>query len=245
MISNYEIIQNTPQKGDILYVKRTLYSHYGIYVGDGKVIHFAANAGAETNASKADIHETTVWDFLKGGKLFVLKDPVGLKPFPADVIVQRAKSKLDKCKGEYNLVSNNCEHFAFWCRYGEPYSHQVENVADFIASLLMIPVVLLQIASGENLVPKIEHRYTTTLRKVSLADIVVYFKRQENINLLQTNRNYIAVCLKKSNFSKIELTYGIYDSKKSEIVKFETCFAEELDEELKQLFNDRDMIIIN
>ena len=44
-----------PRPGDILYVSRGLYKHYGIYTGNGKVIHFAPLAGAEINAENAAI----------------------------------------------------------------------------------------------------------------------------------------------------------------------------------------------
>ena len=33
------------QAGDIIGVKRFLYSHYGVFVGDGKVIHYSGDGG--------------------------------------------------------------------------------------------------------------------------------------------------------------------------------------------------------
>ena len=32
---------------------------------------------------------------------------------------------------KYNLVTNNCEHFAMWCKTGEAFSGQVMRIAGF------------------------------------------------------------------------------------------------------------------
>lgn len=40
--------------------------------------------------------------------------------------IQRARSRLGEAK--YNLVTNNCEHFAIWCKTGVSESHQVNDV---------------------------------------------------------------------------------------------------------------------
>ncbi|KAF8386221.1 hypothetical protein PRIPAC_75363 [Pristionchus pacificus] len=47
--------------------------------------------------------------------------------FRPDEIVERAKSKLGE--GGYNFVTNNCEHFANYCRYGKKRSGQVNDTA--------------------------------------------------------------------------------------------------------------------
>lgn len=42
---------------------------------------------------------------------------------------------------EYNIVQNNCEHFAVLCRYGRKWSDQVNNffkaIVDFIVSVMV------------------------------------------------------------------------------------------------------------
>ena len=47
--------------------------------------------------------------------------------YSAEEIVRRAKSKLGYY--EYNTLTNNCEHFATWCRYGEFLSKQETRMA--------------------------------------------------------------------------------------------------------------------
>jgi hypothetical protein len=50
----------------------------------------------------------------------------GLEPFDPDVIVARARNFLrdDLIVGYYHLLTQNCEHFATMCRYGEGFSLQ-------------------------------------------------------------------------------------------------------------------------
>ena len=46
----------------------------------------------------------------------------------AEDVVNRARSKLEEKK--YNLFSNNCEHFAMWCKTGISSSEQVKNMKE-------------------------------------------------------------------------------------------------------------------
>lgn len=113
--------------GDVLVVDRLLYKHYGVYCGDDKIVHFAADGENELDASKAFVQETTLAEFSKDG---IVTAEVRNKPsLSPKQTVQRALSQVGKQKGEYNLVFNNCEHFANWCKYGEHHSRQVVNVA--------------------------------------------------------------------------------------------------------------------
>jgi hypothetical protein len=118
------MLNHSPRPGDILYVNRGLYLHYGLYAGDGRVIHFAPLSGGEINAENAVIHETTLEAFSKGGELKI--DKKVKASYPREEIVRRARKQIG-AKG-YNLVFNNCEHFARWCKSGTSESKQVENV---------------------------------------------------------------------------------------------------------------------
>ena len=66
-----ELIKQQPMPGDVIYASRGLYKHYGIYIGNGRVVHFAALGGNELDASKAEIVETSLAEFLKGADLAV------------------------------------------------------------------------------------------------------------------------------------------------------------------------------
>ena len=125
---------NTIRPGDVISVARTvlhikkLYRHYGVYVGNNRVVHFTAlGRGCEINPWLAYVQETTLEAFLAGGEYTV--EPCRFSTFERSVIVERARSFVGKGKGTYNLFINNCEHFAVWCATGDYHSSQVEAVA--------------------------------------------------------------------------------------------------------------------
>ena len=122
-----------PIFGDHIKVNRGLYSHHGIYVSDDYVIHFAPpmNLGV-IDAASAKIIITNLKDFLNGGLLEVRIfsfDELKQKRNPQDV-VNYAFSKVGE--GGYNIISNNCEHFANECLFGKKKSNQVDSVLSFV-----------------------------------------------------------------------------------------------------------------
>ena len=50
--------------------------------------------------------------------------------YSSEETVQRAYSRLGEKK--YSLISNNCEHFAIWCKTGRAQSSQVRQVAGYV-----------------------------------------------------------------------------------------------------------------
>jgi hypothetical protein len=123
--------RNAPHTGDIISVNRRLYKHYGIYVTDSSVIQFAPKKGFELNPDDADIVETTLAEFLKGGELCI--DRSNDRAFSPSETVRRARSQIGTQKGKYDLVFHNCEHFARWCKYGIAESRQVQYVVAGLA----------------------------------------------------------------------------------------------------------------
>jgi len=183
--------------GDIIAVSRKLpYQHFAVYIGDNKVIHFAAQNGDWGGKdNKITIHEAPFEEFLRDSTEFEIlefdekrHEPmryVGLMPlgkamkgfsvigtginiipslgvilngmeiyknlkyhlYTPEETVQRAKEVAGKCVQEgkafevyfngkkYNLVFNNCEHFAIWCKTGIHESKQVDKIIKFIASI--------------------------------------------------------------------------------------------------------------
>ena len=107
--------------GDHIYVKRLLYSHHGIYAGDGKVIHYT---GEEKEKKDPSVRETDIDGFLKGGKL---KKRNYKRRLPSSETLSLANEHLsDK---NYSLTLNNCEHFATYCATGKKKSNQVRKAA--------------------------------------------------------------------------------------------------------------------
>ena len=122
-----------PVFGDHIRVNRGLYSHHGIYANDDCVIHFAppSNTGA-IDASTAEVVMTDLASFLNGGLLEVRVfdiEELKTKRNPQDII-NYAFSRIGD-KG-YNLISNNCEHFANECLFGVKKSNQVDSILSFL-----------------------------------------------------------------------------------------------------------------
>ena len=128
------MIEQTPQPGDVIFVQRKwkgvpTYKHYGVYIGDDgalqeQVIHFRGKE-KDIAFAEADIIQTSLQDFLKEGELKIQnRNLKGWEPFPAEVIISKAKQECGQKKGTYNVIYNNCEHFANECRFGKHYSFQ-------------------------------------------------------------------------------------------------------------------------
>ena len=117
-------------KGDCIYVYRNfgalegVYKHYGIDCGDGTVIHYRKPSEV--------IEQTSMATFSQGNPIYVAQYSKGFAYIP-DVVVERAKSRLGE--HDYNLLSNNCEHFACWCKTGISNSKQIRNYLPAITTL--------------------------------------------------------------------------------------------------------------
>jgi hypothetical protein len=106
--------------GDHIKVKRRLrYYHHGIDIGKNRVIHFTGEPGRKKDAS---IEETSLEEFLNGGKIKIVKYSECFNP---QETVEIAKKFLSE--SGYNLFWNNCEHFARYCKTGEKKSEQVKD----------------------------------------------------------------------------------------------------------------------
>lgn len=112
-------IDAEPPMGAHLVTLRRGYAHHGIYIGEGKVVHYAGFAGS---LHRGPVEETTLEAFAAGYPIAVKANPcaryVGLEA------VARARSRLGE--DNYRLLTNNCEHFCTWCLHGEGRSEQVE-----------------------------------------------------------------------------------------------------------------------
>lgn len=124
-------VQKNPVMGDHLRVKRMggIYTHHDIYVSDNEVIHFTGtDDDSIMDSSKNRVISSDLNFFLKGGELEVKEytDEEFQDLYAPDQIVAYARSCLGD--GDYNVIFNNCEHFANVCTLGRFRSHQVERL---------------------------------------------------------------------------------------------------------------------
>lgn len=137
IVTNFKVAKDTIQSisnekreaqyGDIIGVSGNFmgykYEHYGIYIGNNKVIHFCSNTG---KAEDTKIQETNMGAYFKNGEYFVLNVASTSKFTPEDT-VKRAKERLGF--KSYDLLQNNCEHFALWCKTDNCESYQINNLS--------------------------------------------------------------------------------------------------------------------
>jgi hypothetical protein len=98
------------------------YTHHGLYIGEGKVIHYAGRSKDET-ATDSTIQITSLENFSAG---------YGRTPrehahprYTGQQVVDRALKRLGE--DGYHLFGNNCEHFCNWAIDGVHESGQVER----------------------------------------------------------------------------------------------------------------------
>ncbi|VDL80059.1 unnamed protein product [Nippostrongylus brasiliensis] len=129
------------QLGDLLEFRR----HWAVFIGRHEdvplVVHLSGDDGDFDKFSRSDgkLDSLSSASLSKGIRAQVRCDPIDAvaggdlvrvnnehdidhQPFPPRIVVERATMKLGE--GNYNIVSNNCEHFVKWCRYGNSISRQ-------------------------------------------------------------------------------------------------------------------------
>src|SRR3990170_970877 len=111
----------TPPLAAHLVTPRSGYTHHGIYVGCGKVVHYA---GLSRSWRSGPVEEVTLAEFACGRSIRVR--PCSNPQFDPSEVVARARSRLgEDC---YQVLTNNCEHFCEWCLRGKNRSSQVDRI---------------------------------------------------------------------------------------------------------------------
>lgn len=139
------------RRGDLLEVPRTIFTHYGIYLGEHKVAHLIPDIlPVLTNDQRlistvisnkrlilgciyrcATVRVDTLEDFAYGSKIRVnsMDKIMKSKVFSNEDVANRAEQLIGGIP--YSLLWNNCEHFVTYCRYGTAASRQTEKVGPF------------------------------------------------------------------------------------------------------------------
>nr|XP_033791109.1 lecithin retinol acyltransferase-like [Geotrypetes seraphini] len=160
------------RKGDLLQVPRTLFIHFGIYLGDNRVAHMMPDIlpvlsndtsliqkvvtnkrlilGVLTKVARVRVD--TVEDFAYGGSILINHMDHSFKNqlLPNEEVAQRAEKLVGSIP--YSLLWNNCEHFVTYCRYGTPVSFQTDKFCETVKMVIrdqrsVLVSVLLGLAS--------------------------------------------------------------------------------------------------
>ena len=90
-----------------------LYKHHGIDLGDGTIAHYLEGR---------EIIRSSITDFCRGQSF---RKIIHKNASPNGLTLRRAMSRIGE--KNYNLLFNNCEHFANWCKTGRHRSNQMED----------------------------------------------------------------------------------------------------------------------
>ncbi|XP_059407496.1 lecithin retinol acyltransferase-like [Carassius carassius] len=144
------------QRGDLLEVPRTLFTHFGIYLGDNKVAHLMPDILPVLTSNKSQIQKVvtntrlllgviykyasirvdTVEDFAYGSPILLntMDTTLRRQPLAAEEVARRAEKLIGHIP--YSLLWNNCEHFVTYCRYGTAASQQTEQFCENVKSVI-------------------------------------------------------------------------------------------------------------
>ena len=115
--------------GDMIRISLGGFYHYGIFVSESEILQFGLPPIEGLLNRKVDNITVCVTDidaFSAGNIVEVATVEKGdkLKRLPPKKTVARAKERIGE--GNYNLLHNNCEHFARYCYFGEKRCEQTE-----------------------------------------------------------------------------------------------------------------------
>ncbi|KAF3434453.1 hypothetical protein FNV43_RR25556 [Rhamnella rubrinervis] len=156
--------------GDHIYTWRSgyTYSHHGIYVGDGRVIHLTRGPGfivssySRSQSSNDDpVVCCNIEDFLCDGHLYrfnyyasgvvLLIKRAGTCSLassnPPEQVLHRAYYLLEHGFGNYHLFGKNCEDFALYCKTGivkgdktgGGISGQIKSLVAALSAVIIVP----------------------------------------------------------------------------------------------------------
>ena len=131
-------VSKAPAFGDMIRVRAGNFYHYGIYASDSEIIQFGVIPTRRAGVKDADIEVcvTNLEEFLDGGSAEVGEcdgEEAKKKRSPEET-VSYARSRLG-VKG-YNIIHNNCEHFANDCLLGEKKCEQESSVREHFRRLM-------------------------------------------------------------------------------------------------------------
>jgi lecithin:retinol acyltransferase len=118
------VAEPEPPLGAHIVSRRHGYTHHGIYVGAGKVVHYA---GLSRGLRRGPVEQVSLSGFAAGYPVGVVSSV--LPRFEGLEVVRRARSRVGE--DNYRLLTNNCEHFCEWCLRGQHRSYQIDTCLEF------------------------------------------------------------------------------------------------------------------
>ena len=133
---NIQWVEKMPVRGDMIRTKVRFYHHYGIFVSEEEVIQFGLPDEPLRAADQIKVLSSDIAAFLQGGEVEVAEPDAAARKHmrSAEQIVAMARSRLGE--GGYDILHNNCEHFANDCVFGEATSNFLQGVREKLRAKL-------------------------------------------------------------------------------------------------------------
>jgi hypothetical protein len=130
----------TPFVGEHLVSPRNGFIHHGLGDEKGGVLHYA---GLSEAAASGPVIRSDFDKFRHGHKIIVV--PHKHRKYGLLESVERAKQRIGE--ENYDMPTNNCEHFVSWCINGKVKSKQVEKVALYstVISVFLIAILVFNV----------------------------------------------------------------------------------------------------
>ncbi|KAH9489712.1 Phospholipase A and acyltransferase 1 [Bulinus truncatus] len=145
---------NDLKEGDRVEIKRYFFLFTLGHLCDGKVVHLV---GVGVNGldqrvrpdvlfkisgkifSKAKVCRDDFWDVVREHQANVNNCDYLRCILPTDEIIKRANGSVGYVG--YNVIYNNCEHFATWCRYDKVESRQINRCVNQLRVSVLLSVI--------------------------------------------------------------------------------------------------------
>ena len=162
--------------GDIVAVNRSggRYQHFGVYIGRGRVAHYSPKSSDFSLSDPATVCLVSFERFLNGDRSYcvlrfaadgghiydgphdpsldrespmekVLRKARGYHLYSPEETVNRALSRLGESR--YDILTNNCEHFAIWCKTGVSESYQLNLRAESLLCAIPLGIAFIAMPS--------------------------------------------------------------------------------------------------
>ncbi|XP_047441791.1 phospholipase A and acyltransferase 3-like [Mugil cephalus] len=116
-------LRENPKPGDLIEFSRGFYKHWGLYIGDGFVVHVTLNSPSRNIPAKAVVKKEHLWD-VSGSGQWKINNILDKKYYPHSAQdIGRAACQKKMSQG----LKRNCEHFVTELRYGHAESQQVRK----------------------------------------------------------------------------------------------------------------------
>ena len=111
--------------------------HHGIYVGNDEVVQFGLPYDMYNDPKDVKVLRSPLKDFCADDafiEVYCYSRKELRRKNSDEEIVRIALSKVGE--GNYNILKNNCEHFANFCVFGDSMSKQIDDIYENVEKML-------------------------------------------------------------------------------------------------------------